>query len=71
MTTDERDWHERMADRLRGDVVNLAVAAQAFDRYGDSRMANATRVLILDLQARALIHEELVAKGGDAVTPMA
>jgi hypothetical protein len=64
-TADERDWHERMAERLRGDVVNLSVAAKTFDKYGDPRMADATRVLILDLQARALVHEELVAKGGE------
>jgi hypothetical protein len=71
MTSDERDWHEQMAHRLRGDVVNLAVAAQAFDRYGEVLLAKGARVLIRDLQQRAHAHEESAAEGGDAAPPMA
>ena len=68
MTGDERDWHERMVHRLRGDIVNLSVAAQAFDRYGEVGLASGARILIQDLQARALMHEELTARGDETQT---
>ena len=71
MTTAEREWHIACAGRLRGDVVNLSVAAQAFDRYGEVLLAKGARVLIRDLQQRAHAHEELAAEGGDAAPPMA
>jgi hypothetical protein len=70
MTEDEREWHERMGHQLRGDIVNLAVAALVLDRHGEGTLAKGTRVLVSDLQAQASRHEEAAAKGGDGITSM-
>jgi hypothetical protein len=67
-TAAEQEWHIACAGRLRGDIVNLAVAAQAMDKHGWVALAEGTRVLLKDLQAQALVHEEAAAKGGDSHT---
>jgi hypothetical protein len=70
MTEDEREWHERMGHQLRGDIVNLAVAALALDRYAEVELAKGTREVVLDLQALASVHEAAAAKGGEGITSM-
>jgi hypothetical protein len=63
MTTAERDWHKVQAEQLRGDVVNLFVAAAVATKHGDSRLCGVLTDFAHDLRARAMSHEERAREG--------